>query len=78
MTKTITRDDVLRYLYKETSQEENLAIEKQLLVNTALMEFCNQAKSTMNELERLQLEPSAKIQQKIMDYSESFNFESIS
>ena len=32
MTKTITQDDVLRYIYKETSDEETLAIEKQLLV----------------------------------------------
>ena len=78
MTKTITRDDVLRYLYKETSTEETLAIEKQLLLNASLMEFCNQVKLALSELKELKLEPSARIQKKILDYSESFNFESIS
>ena len=78
MTKTITRDDVLRYIYKETSNEETVAIEKQLLVNTHLMEFYNQTKETIRKINELQIEPSQSVQNKILDYSGSFNFESIS
>lgn len=78
MTKTITRDDVLRYIYKETSNEETVAIEKQLLVNTSLMDFYNQTKETIRKVNELQLEPSQNVQNKILDYSGSFKFESIS
>jgi hypothetical protein len=46
MTKTITRDDVLRYVFNETSEEENLAIEKQLIVNSGLMDFYRKSHET--------------------------------
>ena len=78
MTKTITQDDVLRYIYKETSDKESVAIEKQLLVNTSLMDFYNQTKETIRKINELQLEPSQNVQNKILDYSGSFKFESIS
>lgn len=78
MTKTITRDDVLKYIYKETSNEEAIAIEKQLLVNASLMDFYNQSKETIRRIGELTLEPSINSQQKIIDYSCSFKFESIS
>ena len=77
MTKTITRDDVLRYIYKETSDEETIAIEKQLLVNATLMEFYNQTKETLRRIDKLQLEPSNVTQQNIIEYSGSFGVESI-
>ena len=78
MTKTITRDDVLRYIYKETSTEEAVIIEKQLLLNAVLMEYYNQIKDTIRKINELQIEPSINSQQKIIDYSGSFKFESIS
>ncbi len=78
MTKIITHDDVLRYIYKETSDEETIAIKKQLLVKASLMDFYNQAKETIKGIHELMLEPSNNSQKKIMDYSGSFNFEAIS
>lgn len=77
MTKTITRDDVLLYIYKETSNEETIAIEKQLLENVSLMEFYNQNKETIRKVINLKLEPSIDSQQNIIEYSGSFKFESI-
>ena len=78
MTKTLTRDDVLRYIYKETSDEETVAIEKRLLVNAPLMDFYSQTKETIRKINEIQLEPSIRSQQNIIDYSDSLNFESIS
>ena len=78
MTKTITRDDVLRYIYKETSNEETVAIEKQLLVNAALMDFYNQSKETIKQLNKFEIKPSQKVQKNILDYSLSLKVESIS
>ena len=78
MTKTITRDDVLRYIYKETSDDESVIIEKQLFKNSALMEFYNHTVDTIKRMNEIQLEPSESIQNKILKYSGSFNVESIS
>jgi len=78
MTKTITRDDVLKYIYKETSKEDNIAIEKQLSLNAALMDFYNQTIETIKKIHALQLEPSNNFDEKILDYSGSFKFEHIS
>ncbi len=78
MTKIITQDDVLRYIYKETSNEETVAIEKQLLVNASLVDFYNQTKETIRRINELQFEPSINFLNNIVDYSESLKFESIS
>ena len=78
MTKTITRDDVLRYVYNETSLEENLAIEKQLIVNSVLMDFYREMNETVKRIQNLKLEPSEISTNKILEYSDSLKFESIS
>lgn len=78
MTKTITRDDVLRYIYNETSLEENLAIQKQLIVNSGLMNFYREVYDAAKKVKDLQLEPSETSMNRILDYSESLKFESIS
>jgi len=78
MTKIITRDDVIRYIYKETSTEENSTIEKQLLLDATLMDFYNQSKDTVGKIQEIQLEPSFNSQKRIIEYSGLFNFESIS
>jgi hypothetical protein len=78
MTKTITRDDVLRYMFNETSDAENLAIEKQLIVNSSLMDFYKNAHDTFMKIQQLKLEPSESSMNKILEYSGSLRFESIS
>ena len=78
MTKTITRDDVLRYVFNETSEEENLAIEKKLIVNSGLMDFYRKSNDTVKKIQNIQLEPSENSMNIILDYSESLKFESIS
>ena len=78
MTKTITRDDVVRYIYKETSNEETVAIEEQLRANTSLMEFYSQTKETIKKISNFDLEPSKNVHDRIMDYSGSYKVEPIS
>jgi hypothetical protein len=78
MTKTITHDDVLRYIYKETSVEETEDIENMLLMHTSIMDFYAESLETIRKVQELYLEPSVNFQDKILDYSGSFKFESIS
>ncbi len=78
MTKTITRDDVLRYIFRETSKEENLAIENELLQNTSLMDYYKQSVESIHEVQSIELEPAEKAVSKILKYSESMKAISIS
>jgi anti-sigma factor RsiW len=58
MTKTFTQNDLIRYIYNETSQEESLEIQKALLFDDALHEEHKQLRATVNLLDEL-LEPGA-------------------
>ncbi len=78
MTKGFIQDDVLRFIYKETKEEENQTIEYNLLVNSKLMDFYMETMETINEVNSLQLEPSESSVERILDYSNSYSLESIS
>ena len=55
MTKTFTQDDVVRYVYEETSDEENLLIEEALMSRPPLMGFFLDAlelRALMDKIER--------------------------
>ena len=39
MIQTFTQNDVIRYVYEETSEEENLLIQDALVHDTEMLEF---------------------------------------
>jgi len=71
MTKTFTSDDVVRYVYEETSPEENLLIEESLMAEPDMMMFFLSAlelRSLMNKIER---QPRESLIQSILSYSQN-------
>lgn len=71
MTKTFTSDDVVRYVYEETSPEENLLIEESLMTEPDMMTFFLSAlelRSLMNKIER---QPRESLVQSILSYSQN-------
>ena len=69
MIKTFTQDDVVRYVYEETSPEENLLIEDALMSEPDLMTFFLEAlelRALMNKIER---QPRPNTVQTILNYS---------
>ncbi len=71
MTKTFTSDDVVRYVYEETSPEENLLIEESLMTEPDMMTFFLSAlelRSLMNKIER---QPRESLIQSILSYSQN-------
>ncbi len=69
MIKTFTQDDVIRYVYEETSPEENLLIEDALMSEPDLMTFFLEAlelRALMNKIER---QPRKNTVQYILNYS---------
>ncbi len=71
MIKTFTSDDVVRYVYEETSPEENLLIEESLMTEPDMMTFFLSAlelRSLMNKIER---QPRESAVQSILSYSQN-------
>jgi anti-sigma factor RsiW len=56
MTKTFTQNDLIRYIYDETSHEESIEIQKALLCDNALHEEHKRLSTTVRLLDEL-LEP---------------------
>ncbi|MFD2572570.1 hypothetical protein ACFSUS_18165 [Spirosoma soli] len=70
MIKTFTQDDVIRYVYEETSPEENLLIEDAMMSEPELMTFFLEAlelRALMNKIER---QPRQSTVQTILNYSQ--------
>lgn len=72
MIQTFTPDDVIRYVYEETTDEENTLIEDALIGDQELLEFYLDAleiKSLMNKLEKT---PSNRVVSNILEYSQNY------
>lgn len=77
MIKTFTRIDLIRFLYKETSKDEDKKIRKALLVDDELMDEFKSLKKLIRKIERLEDEPSDDSIQKILSYSKTLNLHSV-
>jgi len=69
MIKTFTQDDVVRYLYNETSELEGKEIAKALICDAELQEMFKKLSILKAQLERGMVNPSDKTVDKIMDYA---------
>jgi hypothetical protein len=72
MIKTFTYDDVIRYVYEETSEEENLFIEDAMMSDAELMtQFLDtlELRSLMDKIER---QPRTSTIDNILSYSQSY------
>ena len=76
MTKTFTQDDVIRYIYQETSEKENGEIEKAMLCDAQLQEMYKDFVSIKKDLNKSQKQPSEQVINNILNYSKSLNLPS--
>ena len=73
MTKTFTQNDLIRYYYKETSEKETKEIQNALVCNPSLQEQFKEISLTIRELDNVQLDPSDKSVNAILEYSKSLH-----
>ena len=73
MIKTFTQDDLVRYIYKETTEEESIEIEMALLFDEALAENYNSLLKTVDLLTEVKVKPSNGTIDKILSYSRSYD-----
>ena len=76
MTKTFTRNDLIRYIYQETTESEKKEIEQELLLDNRLFEEYKNLAEVSMELDRIELSPSQKTINKILNYSKTINLHS--
>ncbi len=69
MTKTFTYDDVIRYLYAETTQNENDQIVEALALDDDLMNFYLDSLEMKEQMNKIIRTPSDRSVQKIIHYS---------
>ena len=73
MITTFTPHDLIRFIYNETSKEQNRAIELALLCDYELREEYNKLKSTLGALTKVSYEPANSTIETILNYSKSTN-----
>lgn len=71
MIKTFTQTDLVRYLYHETTEEENSAIDSALLRDGHLKALYNEICAALKDLDQAVLEPSNATVDRILSYSRS-------
>ena len=71
MIKTFTQNDLVRYLYHETTEREEREINKALICDSELQEQYKELIATKNQLDTARLEPTAVAVQNILSYSRS-------
>jgi hypothetical protein len=77
MIKTSTRIDLIRFLYKETTKEEEKLIRKALLFDDELREEFKNLKKLIRNIEEINIEPSDEVCNKILLYSKNVNLHSL-
>lgn len=71
MIKTFTQNDLIRFLYHETSEEENLEIKRALQYDQDLTLQFEELQTVVNNLDDSMMEPSVDSIEKILSYSRS-------
>lgn len=77
MIQIFTQDDLLRYLYKETSDAENKEIATALLCDTDLLDLYKQLAAVKRDLDNAVKIPSQRVINNILEYSRSFRLHSV-
>lgn len=71
MIKTFTQDDLIRYLYHETTEKEEQEINKALLTDSELRAMYTSMLAIKKEMDASHMEPSAQTVLNILSYSKS-------
>jgi thiamine biosynthesis lipoprotein ApbE len=73
MTKTFTYDDVVRYLYAETTENENALIVEALALDDNLMSFYIDSLEIQNQMNKIAPIPSDRTVAEVFKYSRQFS-----
>jgi len=69
MIQTFTQDDLIRYLYHETTEKENREIDKALISDHELQKQYKELVAMKNQLDAVRVEPTEKCISNILNYA---------
>ncbi len=72
MTKIFTENDLIRFIYEETTEAESLAIKDALMCNHELQEVYNDLMEMKTTLDTNHLSPGKHVVNNILNYSRKF------
>jgi len=73
MTKTFTRNDMIRYFYSEMLPHESEDFARMLKTSFQLREEFESLKTTLIHLDKSMVEPPQRVTDQILDFSEHFD-----
>jgi hypothetical protein len=73
MTQTFTHDDVIRYVYAETSHEENTLIEEAMIEDADLLMFYLDIADLKQGLDLVKLQPRQSSVNNILAFSKQYS-----
>ncbi len=73
MIQTFTHDDIIRYVYEETTDDENRQIEDALVEDPDLLMFYLDLADLKEGLDKVQLQPSERTVERILAFSSNFS-----
>jgi hypothetical protein len=73
MIKTFTQNDVIRYIYNETPEEESELIAYTLLTDSQLQTFYDEMLALKKDLNKIDIGPSERAIQNILASSREYN-----
>lgn len=71
MIQTFTQTDLIRYLYRETTEEETRKIDKALILDNELKALYSDLCSIKKDMDAARLEPSSSTVLSILSYSKT-------
>ena len=71
MIRTFTETDLIRYLYRETSEKETKEIDNALICDSELQALYADLSAIKRNMDSAQVEPSAAAVDKILSYSQN-------
>ena len=77
MIKTFTQNDLIRYIYQETTKEENTEIENAIIFDDALFDELNGLQQLVGGLKEIEKSPSKKCIDDILSYSKSYDMHAV-
>lgn len=71
MTKTFTQNDLIRFLYQETTEEEQSQISKALVIDAELRQQYTALVALKMEMDQAMLDPSGETVENILNYAKT-------
>jgi hypothetical protein len=73
MIKTITHEDLIRYVYKETSENKNSLIENARIWDKELDSEISDFAFLKREIEKIEVRPSKRLTENLLFFSKNYS-----